>query len=186
VTTGHYHHPGDELRLPARGRRRRWCRNTLDPEAIAVILGGVPVTTALPAQKWDLIFFTGSPPVGKILHQAAARNLTPAVLELGGKNPAIVHSSVNVRTAARRIAFGRFVNSGHICTAPDHVLVRPEVKDELVAEPKQAIRDFNGDDPEQSQDYGRVINRRNFDRLADFLAHKGAQPGRACGTVSLR
>jgi len=90
------------------------------------------------------------------------------------------------RTAARRIAFGRFVNSGHICTAPDHVLVRPEVKDELVAEPKQAIRDFYGDDPEQSQDYGRVINRRNFDRLADFLAHKGAQPGRACGTVSLR
>ena len=90
------------------------------------------------------------------------------MLELGGKNPAIMHSSVNVRTAARRIAFGRFVNSGHICTAPDHVLVRPEVKDELAAEPKQAIRDFYGDDPEQSQDYGRVINRRNFDRLADF------------------
>ena len=120
----------------------------LDREAIAVIEGGVPETTALLAQKWDLIFFTGSPPVGKIVHQAAAQNLTPAVLELGGKNPTIVHSSANLKTAARRIAFGRYANSGHICTAPDHVLVWPEVKDELVAELQEAIRDFYGDDPE--------------------------------------
>jgi len=142
----------------------------LDPEAVAVALGGIPETTALLEQKWDLIFFTGSPPVGKIIHKAAAQNLTPAVLELGGKNPTIVHSSAQVRTAARRIAFGRFVNSGHICTAPDHVLVWPEVKDELVAELKQAIHDFYGDDPKQSPDYGRVINRRNFDRLAAFIS----------------
>jgi aldehyde dehydrogenase (NAD+) len=141
----------------------------LDPEAVSVVLGGIPETTALLAQKWDLIFFTGSPPVGKIIHQAAAKNLTPAVLELGGKNPTIVHSSANVKSAARRIAFGRFVNSGHICTAPDHVLVWPEVKDELVTELKQAIRDFYGEDPKQSPDYGRVINGRNFDRLASFL-----------------
>jgi aldehyde dehydrogenase (NAD+) len=104
------------------------------------------------------------------VHQAAAQNLTPAVLELGGKNPTIVHSSAHIRTAARRIAYGRYVNSGHICTAPDHVLVWPEVKDELVAELKQAIHDFYGDDPKQSPDYGRVINRRNFDRLAGFLS----------------
>jgi acyl-CoA reductase-like NAD-dependent aldehyde dehydrogenase len=142
----------------------------LDPEAVSVVLGGIPETTALLAQKWDLIFFTGSPPVGKIIHQAAAQNLTPAVLELGGKNPTIVHSSANIRTAARRIAFGRFVNSGHICTAPDHVLVWPEVKDELVAELKQAIRDFYGEDPKQSPDYGRVINRKNFDRLASLIS----------------
>ena len=103
------------------------------------------------------------------MHKAAAENLTPAVLELGGKSPTIVHSSAQVKTAARRIAFGRFVNSGHICTAPDHVLVWPEVKDELVAELKQAIHDFYGDDPKNSPDYGRVINRRNFDRLAAFL-----------------
>src|SRR5215469_11900717 len=142
----------------------------LDPEVVSVVLGGIPETTALLAQKWDLIFFTGSPPVGKIIHKAAAQNLTPAVLELGGKNPTIVHSSANVKSAARRIAFGRFVNSGHICTAPDHVLVWPEVKDELVAELKQAIHDFYGDDAKQSPDYGRVINRRNFDRLAAFLS----------------
>jgi aldehyde dehydrogenase (NAD+) len=140
-----------------------------DPEAVAVVGGGIPETTALLQQKWDLIFFTGSPPVGKIIHKAAAQNLTPAVLELGGKNPTIVHSSANIRTAARRIAYGRFINSGHICTAPDHVLVWPEVKDELVAEIKDAIRDFYGEDPKQSPDYGRVINRRNFDRLAAFF-----------------
>jgi aldehyde dehydrogenase (NAD+) len=142
----------------------------LDPEAVAVVQGGIPETTALLEQKWDLIFFTGSPPVGKIIHKAAAQNLTPAVLELGGKSPTIVHSSAHVKSAARRIAFGRFTNSGHICTAPDHVLVWPEVKDELVAELKQAIEDFYGDDPKQSPDYGRVINRRNFDRLAAFLS----------------
>jgi aldehyde dehydrogenase (NAD+) len=141
----------------------------LDPEAVAVVEGGIPETTALLEQKWDLIFFTGSPPVGKIIHQAAAKNLTPAVLELGGKNPTIVHSSAHIKSAARRIAFGRFTNSGHICTAPDHVLVWPEVKDELVEELQNAITEFYGDDPKESPDYGRVINRRNFDRLAEFL-----------------
>ncbi|HEY1368879.1 MAG TPA: aldehyde dehydrogenase family protein, partial [Gaiellaceae bacterium] len=141
----------------------------LDPEAVAVVEGGIPETTALLEQKWDLIFFTGSPPVGKIIHQAAAKNLTPAVLELGGKSPTIVHSSARIKTAARRIAFGRFVNSGHICTAPDHVLVWPDVKDELVAELKNAITEFYGEDPQQSPDYGRVINRKNFDRLDAFL-----------------
>jgi acyl-CoA reductase-like NAD-dependent aldehyde dehydrogenase len=141
----------------------------LDPEAVAVVLGGIPETTALLDQKWDLIFFTGSPPVGRIIHQAAAKHLTPTVLELGGKNPTIVHSSANVKSAARRIAYGRFMNSGHICTAPDHVLVWPDVKDELVAELENAITDFYGDDPKESPDYGRIINRRNFDRLATFL-----------------
>ena len=141
----------------------------LDPEAVAVVEGGVPETTALLAEKWDLIFFTGSPPVGKIVHKAAAENLTPAVLELGGKNPTIVHKSADIKTAAYRIAYGRFINSGHICTAPDHVLVWPEVKDELVAHLKEAIQHFYGDDPKESPDYGRVINRRNFDRLAGLL-----------------
>jgi acyl-CoA reductase-like NAD-dependent aldehyde dehydrogenase len=141
----------------------------LDPEAVAVALGGIAETTALLEQQWDLIFFTGSPPVGKIIHQAAAKHLTPTVLELGGKNPTIVHSSANVRSAARRIAYGRYMNSGHICTAPDHVLVWPEVKDELVAELQNAITEFYGEDPKQSPDYGRVINRRNFDRLVTFF-----------------
>jgi acyl-CoA reductase-like NAD-dependent aldehyde dehydrogenase len=141
----------------------------MDPEAVAVVGGGIPETTALLDQKWDLIFFTGSPSVGKIIHQAAAKHLTPAVLELGGKNPTIVHSSADIRTAARRISQGRYANSGHICTAPDHVLVWPEVKDQLVSELKQTLHEFYGDDPQQSPDYGRVINRKNFDRLAGLL-----------------
>jgi aldehyde dehydrogenase (NAD+) len=141
----------------------------LDAEAFTVAEGAVPETTALLEQKWDMIFFTGSPGVGKIIHQAAAKHLTPAVLELGGKNPTIVHSSANVRSAARRIAFTRFINSGHICTAPDHVLIWPEIKDEFVTQVKEAITEFYGDDPKTSPDYGRVINDRNFDRLVGFL-----------------
>jgi acyl-CoA reductase-like NAD-dependent aldehyde dehydrogenase len=148
-----------------------------DPRAVAVVEGAVPETTALLAQAWDMIFFTGSPPVGKIVHQAAARNLTPCVLELGGKNPTIVHSSANLKAAARRIAYGRYLNSGHICTAPDHVLAWPEVKDEFLQHMKDTIREFYGDDPKQSPDYGRVINRRNFDRLAALLGSGKAIAG---------
>ncbi len=140
-----------------------------DPRAVAVVEGGVPETTALLGQQWDMIFFTGSPSVGKIVHQAAAKNLTPCVLELGGKNPTIVHSSANLKVAARRIAYGRFSNSGHICTAPDHVLIWPEVKDEFLRHLRETIREFYGDDPKKSPDYGRVINRRNFDRLVGLM-----------------
>ncbi|MDM0015242.1 aldehyde dehydrogenase family protein [Variovorax sp. J22P168] len=140
-----------------------------DPRAVAVVEGGVPETTALLAQQWDMIFFTGSPRVGKIVHQAAAQNLTPCVLELGGKNPTIVHSSADLEVAARRIAYGRFLNAGQICTAPDHVLVWPDVKDEFVQHLDDAIRAFYGDDPQQSPDYGRVVDRRNFDRLAALI-----------------
>ena len=140
-----------------------------DPRVVAVVEGAVPETTALLAQRWDFIFFTGSPGVGKIVHQAAAKNLTPCVLELGGKNPTIVHSSANLAVAARRIAYWRYINSGHICTAPDHVLVWPEIKEAFVRHMADAIREFYGDDPKLSPDYGRVINRRNFDRLLGLL-----------------
>ena len=93
------------------------------------------------------------------------------MLELGGKNPTIVHASADLKAAARRIAYGRFSNSGHICTAPDHVLVWPEVKDAFVAHLKDAIREFYGDDPKKSPDYGRIINRRTFDRLAGMISN---------------
>lgn len=141
-----------------------------DPRAVAVVEGAVAETTALLEQPWDFIFFTGGPGVGKIVHQAAAKHLTPCVLELGGKNPTIVHKSANLPVAARRIAYGRYLNGGQICTAPDHVLVWPEVKDEFVRQVGVAIRDFYGDDPQQSPDYGRIVNRRNFDRLVGLLA----------------
>ena len=103
-----------------------------DPRVVTVVEGGVAETTALLAEKWDFIFFTGSPQVGKIVHEAAAKTLTPCVLELGGKNPTIVHATANLEVAAHRIAYGRYLNAGQICTAPDHVLVWPEVKDAFV------------------------------------------------------
>ena len=115
-----------------RGRCGTLVPKYFDQSAVAVVEGAVPETTALLEQHWDLIFFTGSPQVGQIIHQAAAKHLTPCVLELGGKNPTIVHSSADLKAAARRIAYGRYINAGHICTAPDHVLVWPEVKDEFM------------------------------------------------------
>ena len=99
------------------------------------------------------------------------------MLELGGKNPTIVHSTANIEVAARRIAYGRYANSGHICTAPDHVLVWPEVKDKLVQCLIDTIREFYGPDPQLSPDYGRVINRKNFDRLVALLASGRAVVG---------
>jgi len=148
-----------------------------DSRAVAVVEGGVPETTALLAQKWDLIFFTGGPTVGKIVHQAAAKNLTPCVLELGGKSPAIVHSTANLEVAARRIAYGRFLNGGFICTAPDHVLVWPEVKEAFLQQLGKAIREFYGDDPKLSPDFGRAPDRKNFDRLARLLGSGQAAIG---------
>src|SRR4029077_19953786 len=134
-----------------------------DSRAVAVVEGGVPETTALLEEKWDFIFFTGSPAVGKVIHQAAAKQLTPCVLELGGKNPTIVHSSANLKVAARRIAYGRFSNSGHICTAPDHVLVWPDVKDEFVAHLKETLVEFYGENPQNSPDLGRIVSTHHFD-----------------------
>jgi aldehyde dehydrogenase (NAD+) len=159
-----------ELAVTCSSAAARLVPKYFDPRAVAVVEGAVPETTALLAQKWDFIFFTGSPQVGKIVHQAAAKNLTPCVLELGGKNPTIVHSSANLEVAANRIAYGRYMNSGHICTAPDHVLVWPDVKDAFVAQLVKTIRKFYGDEPKLSPDYGRVINDRNFDRLVGLLS----------------
>jgi len=141
----------------------------LDREAVSVVVGGVAETTALLEQKWDHIFFTGGPPVGKVVMAAAARNLTPVVLELGGKNPTIVHSSADLRVAARRIAQGRWINAGQTCTAPDHVLVFKDVAQEFLKHLKAAVVAFYGAEPQQSPDYGRIVNVRHFDRLVQLL-----------------
>ena len=141
----------------------------LDPDAVSVVVGGVPETTALLEQEWDHIFFTGGPPIGKVVMAAAAKNLTPVVLELGGKNPTIVHSSADLRVAARRIAQGRWMNAGQTCTAPDHVLVFRDVAKEFLAHLKEAVVGFYGTDPQQSPDYGRIVNARHFERLTKLL-----------------
>jgi acyl-CoA reductase-like NAD-dependent aldehyde dehydrogenase len=141
----------------------------LDPNAFSVIPGGAAETTALLEQAWDHIFFTGGTAVARIVMGAAARNLTPVVLELGGKNPTIVHSSANLRVAARRIACGRWFNAGQTCTAPDYVLVFKEVAAQFLRYLKEAIVQFYGDDPQKSPDLGRIVSPRHFDRLERLL-----------------
>src|SRR5882757_9334629 len=141
----------------------------LDRGAFSVVLGAAPETTALLEQQWDHIFFTGGPAVARIVMAAAAKHLTPVVLELGGKNPTIVHSSANLRVAARRIAFGRWFNAGQTCTAPDYVMVFKDVAEQFLAHLKQALLEFYGDDPQASPDYGRIVNTHHFDRLVRLL-----------------
>ena len=143
----------------------------LDREAVSVVTGGVAETTALLEQKWDHIFFTGGLPIGKIVMTAAARNLTPVVLELGGKNPTVVHSSADLRVAARRIAQGRWMNAGQTCTAPDYVLVFKDVAQEFLAQLKAAVIEFYGADPRESPDYGRIASARHFERLTKLIGN---------------
>jgi acyl-CoA reductase-like NAD-dependent aldehyde dehydrogenase len=155
----------------------------LDRGAFSVVLGGVPETTALLEQQWDHIFFTGGTTVAKVVMTAAARNLTPVVLELGGKNPTIVHSSADLGVAARRIAQGRWSNAGQTCTAPDYVLVFKDVAKPFLEHLKETILRFYGDDPQKSPDYGRIVSDQHFDRLIGLLAsgtiYHGGQHDRA-------
>ena len=141
----------------------------LDTDSFSVVLGGVPETSALLEQKWDHIFFTGSPSIGKVVMAAAAKNLTPVVLELGGKCPAIVHSSANLAVTARRIAQGRWLNAGQTCTGVDHVLVFKDVKEQFLSVLKNTVIQFYGKDPSQSPDYGRIVSDRHHARIVGLL-----------------
>ena len=142
----------------------------LDADAVSVVTGGVAETTALLGRHWDHIFFTGGTSIGRIVMTAAARNLTPVVLELGGKSPAIVDTSADLRVAARRIAHGRWLNAGQTCTAPDYVLVTKQAAPEFLGHLKAAVVDFYGPDPQKSPDFGRVVSTHHFDRLKTLLA----------------
>ncbi|MDB5334653.1 MAG: NAD-dependent aldehyde dehydrogenase [Planctomycetaceae bacterium] len=142
----------------------------LDVNAFSVVLGAKPETTALLEQQWDHIFFTGGTAVAKVVMTAAAKNLTPVVLELGGKSPTIVHSSADLRVAARRITQGRWNNAGQTCTATDYVLVFKDVAKQFLEHLKKAVVHSYGADPQKSPDYGRIVNTRHFDRLTALLA----------------
>jgi len=141
----------------------------LDPEAVAVVEGGVPETQALLAERFDHIFYTGNGRVGRIVMQAAAKHLTPVTLELGGKSPCIVDADVDVDVAARRIAWGKFLNAGQTCVAPDYLLVHEDREAELVAALERTVREFYGDDPRASADYARIVSPRHHERLAKLL-----------------
>jgi aldehyde dehydrogenase (NAD+) len=142
----------------------------LDSEAIAIVEGGVDETTALLHERFDHILYTGNGQVAKVVMRAAAEHLTPVTLELGGKSPCIVDESVDVDVAARRIAWGKFLNAGQTCIAPDYVLVHEAKESELLDALKKVLREFYGDDPHRTPDFGRVINQRHHRRLAAMLS----------------
>jgi len=136
-----------------------------DPKGVIVINGGVPETTQLLTLKFDYIFYTGNPTVGKIVYQAGAKNLTPVTLELGGKSPAIVDQDMNPKTAAKRICWGKFVNCGQTCIAPDYVLVHEKIAKEFIMFLGESIKELYSADIKSNNHYGRIVNARHFDRL---------------------
>lgn len=155
---------------PATGAAvQRIIAECFDPEYVAVITGGRAENTALLDQKFDFIFFTGSQAVGREVLRRAAEHLTPAVLELGGKSPCIVDASANLGLAARRIVFGKYLNCGQTCVAPDYILCEVSVKDRFVSEVARQIREQYGEKPLENRDYGRIVNRKHFDRLRGLI-----------------
>ena len=144
-------------------------RQTFSEEYVAVVPGEREVAEALLRERFDSIFFTGSTSVGRAVMTAAARHLTPVTLELGGKCPCLVCADTPLDITARRIAWGKFMNAGQTCVAPDFVLADRRISAQLVGALKRAIHQFYGDDPQKSADYGRIINRRHLDRLTSYL-----------------
>jgi aldehyde dehydrogenase (NAD+) len=141
----------------------------MDAEAITLIEGGVDETTALLEQRFDHILYTGNGRVAQVVMEAAAKHLTPVTLELGGKSPCIVHEDANLETAARRIAWGKFVNAGQTCIAPDYVLVHQSREEALVEALERSVHDFYGDDPKATPDYARIVNHRHHERLSTLM-----------------
>ncbi|QWU16583.1 aldehyde dehydrogenase (NAD+) [Paenibacillus sophorae] len=146
-------------------------RTSFQEDYISVVQGGIETSEALLAEKFDYIFFTGSVPVGKIVMIAAAKHLTPVTLELGGKSPCIVHEDANLKLAARRIAWGKFMNAGQTCVAPDYIYVHQSVKDRFLSELESAVKELYGERPLLNPDYTRIVGRKHFDRLGAFLGN---------------
>ncbi|MBN2250617.1 MAG: aldehyde dehydrogenase [Candidatus Altiarchaeota archaeon] len=138
-------------------------------EYVAVVRGDAGVARRLLKERFDYIFYTGGGAVGKKVMHAAADNLTPLTLELGGKNPCIVDKECDLEKTASRIAWGKFLNAGQTCVAPDYLLVDSKVREDLIKKLKERIQGFYGTDPSRSEEYCRIINRRHFDRLAGYL-----------------
>ncbi|MDQ0268290.1 aldehyde dehydrogenase [Cytobacillus purgationiresistens] len=138
-------------------------------EYISVVEGGVETSEALLAEKWDHIFFTGSVPVGRKIMQAAADKLTPVTLELGGKSPAIIHEDAHLTHAAKRLVWGKFLNAGQTCVAPDYAYIHSSVKEKFIKEAKKAIEDLFTSDPIASGNFTKIVSEKHFNRLISFL-----------------
>jgi acyl-CoA reductase-like NAD-dependent aldehyde dehydrogenase len=142
---------------------------TFDPAYICAVEGGVETSQDLLSQPFDHIFFTGSTHIGKVVMEAAAKHLTPVTLELGGKSPCIVDADTDLETTARRIAWGKFINAGQTCIAPDYLLVDRTIKPQLLERLQGCIREFYGDDPAASPDFARIVSDKHFQRLSNLL-----------------
>ena len=149
----------------------KWVPEFLDEGSVRVVEGGVTETTELLEQSFDHILYTGGGNVGRIVLSAAAKNLTPVTLELGGKCPCVVLSDADLEVTARRIAWGKFTNAGQSCIAPDYVLTDIDTETDLLPLIERSIREMFGDDPEQSDSYGRIINDRHFERIRNVMNH---------------
>lgn len=147
-------------------------RETFDNKHVVAILGDVGMAQELLKQRWDYIFFTGSVPVGKIIAKIAAENLTPVTLELGGKSPCIVDETANLEVAAKRIIWGKIINAGQTCVAPDYLLVHQKVKNKFVGLLKTEISNALGENPEESTDFARIINLKNWERQIRLLENQ--------------
>ena len=145
-------------------------RDTFPEEYVAVVQGDRDVNTALLEQRWDMIFFTGSPSFGRAVMAAAAKNLTPVVLELGGKSPCIIDKDADIEVAAKRVAWGKSLNAGQTCIAPDYLMLHKNIKDKFLSELEKAFRDLLGDDPQKSEHFVRIVNDAAFERLKGYLA----------------
>jgi acyl-CoA reductase-like NAD-dependent aldehyde dehydrogenase len=144
-------------------------RENFDPAFVTAVEGGPEETTALLGERFDYIFYTGGSVVAKIIMEAAAKNLTPVTLELGGKSPCIVEPEIDLDVAARRITWGKYFNAGQTCIAPDYLLVNRRVKDDLLEGIKHYIVRFYGDDPKASPDYSRIVSDRHFERVTRLM-----------------
>ncbi len=142
---------------------------TFDPNYITVVEGDKEVAQELLQQQFDHIFYTGGSAVGKIVMKAAAEHLTPVTLELGGKSPCIIEPDINVENSAKRIIWGKFINAGQTCIAPDYLLVHRSIKAELVKAMQDCLKEFYGETPQESPDYARIVSEKHFNRLSQFL-----------------
>ena len=140
-----------------------------NPQYVAVVTGGRKENAALLEKKFDLVFFTGSQSVGKEVLRHTAETLTPAVLELGGKSPCIIDSSAKIKLAAKRIAFGKFLNCGQTCVAPDYILCYESIKEQLITELRKQIGKQYGENPLSNPDYGKIVNQKHFDRIKGLI-----------------
>ncbi|QIB69748.1 aldehyde dehydrogenase [Aminipila butyrica] len=159
-----------ELAAHTAAALRQMIEDTFETDYVTCLEGGPETGDALVHSAFDYIFFTGSESVGRKVLQAAAENLVPVTLELGGKSPVIVDESANLKAAARRIVWGKLLNAGQTCVAPDYVLVHQSVEEKLLEQMKKAVRKYYGKNVEKSRDYGRIIDRRQFQRISKLIA----------------